>query len=392
MNLLLEVTDVAPGAAGDGVSDDASALQAMLKTIPAGATVDFGSRTYLIGTPLDGTGLSNVKLTGRATFIARGETDFEFILDISGTSGTTIEGLTFDANKAQRGAAKGRLSCLSANATKSCTLTGCTFKNSLGIRGTSGTSSVAVAASRGCTGLLVHKCRFLDCGVSANERPSDGIFVRGDNCAISECHAENVTDHGFVLEGCNHSRIIDCTGKNCTSIAGITNDGLADVVGNVVSGITGTCNHFGSFGGAIGAYTFGEGRLSRCVIRDISITAAVGAKGHGAGLFVHGKVDELELANISIDAGSSRGTMNHGIIVDGASRVLIHRSRIRADGIGCCIRLMNQSAMIQVDENRLEHGAFGIYADGTSGFCEHRNLYVSCDRTVGLGGRARRLN
>lgn len=116
---------------------------------------------------------------------------------------------------------------------------------------------------------MVHRCQILDCGATADFRPSDGIFVRGDDCLISECFAENVTDHGFVLEGCNRSRILDCSGRNCTSIAGMSNDGVADVGDNEIAGITGTCSHLGSFGGMIGAYAFGQGRLLRSVIHNV---------------------------------------------------------------------------------------------------------------------------
>ena len=390
MSPLFQIAQIAPGVAGDGRTDDTAALQAMLRMVPAGATVDFEDGTYLVGSTLDGTALSNVKLIGSAIFVARNGTGFQFILDISGTSGVAIEGLTFDANKAGRASTPGKLSCLNANGTRSCQLTRCTFKNSLGITGRSGTSSIAVSASGQSRGLRVDRCNFLDCGAGANSRPSDGIFVRGEDCVVANCYAENVTDHAFVLEGCSNSRIVNCTGINCSSIAGMSNDTAADVQGNLISGIRGTCNYFGSFGGIVGAYTFGTGKLVGCAIEGIDVSAADGATGGGAGLYLHGKLDGVRVSNVVIDAGSTRGVMTHGVVVDGAIELEIADSYIRSDGVGTCIRLINASSGVRIERNRLENGAFGIYADGTSRFTARNNTFANCHVTIGLGGRASR--
>lgn len=386
------VVPESPGIAGDGRTDDTRALQALLRTIAPGATVDFGDRSYVVSSTLDGTALDSVKLLGQATLRARADTDFQFILDISGAAGIEINGLTFDANKSGRASAAGKLSCLNANATRRCSLIRCTFKNSLGIHGRAGTSSIAVSASGQARDLRVEQCNFLDCGESATVRPSDGIFVRGLNCTVTGCYAENVTDHAFALEGCDNSRIVDCTGLNCTSIAGISNDTSVDVRGNLISGIRGTCSYFGSFGGIVGAYTFGTGRLVDCVIENIDVRAADGARGGGAGMYLHGQLDGVRVSNAVIDAGASTGVMAHGIVIDGAIDLEIVGSSIRSDGVGTCIRLVNASTGVRIQGNRLANGAFGIYADGTSRFVELSNTFANCHRTIGLAGRASRAS
>jgi len=379
-------------AAGDGLTDDARALQALLDNLQAGDTLDFGNRTYLIGSALKANRLLNVHLTGKATLTAEGGSEFEFILDISHTAGVVIDGLIFDANKSKRGAASGLLSCLNVGGTRSCTLSGCIFRNSLGVtRGGKPKSSVAVAASAGCEGLRVSQCTFADCGLGANSRSSDGIFVRGTDCEISNCHADRVTDTAFVLEGCSKSRIVNCTATNCTSIAGISNDTAQDVEGNSISGVSGTSNYLGSFGGIVAVLAFGRGAIRNCVVENVSVRAADDAQGGGPGLFFHGPLDAVRVTNAEVDAGSTRGVMNHGIAIDGVTSLDILDSHVRADGVGACIRLINDSRGVRIERNRLENGAFGIFADGSSRFSEHANTYANCHDTVGVGGSARRI-
>lgn len=379
------------GAKGDGRTIDTAAINralAQLARMPGGELRFEAGATYLIDAPLDGTRLGSARLRGDATLKARDGSDFPFLLSVAGTAGVTIDGLTFDANKAGRRAARGRLSGLDANGTDRCRIVRCTFTNTLGSASPSPGSAVAVSASAGCTALLVEDCRFADCGESANVRPSDGVFVRGNLCIIRRCHAEWVTDHGFVLEGCNNSRILGCTGTNCTSIAGMSNDMAENVGGNVIAGIRGTSNYLGSFGGIVDVSTFGAGALQRCTVRDIAVTAADGARGGGAGLFVYGRVEDLVVENATIDAGRTSGVMNHAVVIDGARGVTIRNSRLRADGIGSCIRLLHATTGVRIDRSRLENGGSGIAADGAAAFVVGTNSFVDCKSRITLAGRA----
>ncbi len=376
------------GAKGDGRTSDAAAInRALAQLARGGGELRFSSATYLIDVPLDGTLLRNATLRGNSTIKAMDGTRFEYLLNIAGTHNVTIDGLTFDASKRSRSAAT-RLSCVNANGTVGCTMVHCTFRNALGRIGKTGTSSVAVAASNGCSRLLVDDCTVADCGISATVRPSDGIFVRGDDCVIRRSHGENITDHAFVLEGCNRSRIEDCTGNNCTSIAAISNDMDEDIQGNVISGITGNTIYLGSFGGVVGAYALGRGRIRNSIIRDIDVTVARTAGGHGAGLYFHGAMEGIVIENASIDAGESRGVMTHAAVFDRASGVEIRNSRLRADAAGTCIRLVNGASGVRIVNNRLMNGLYGIYADGISAFAEGGNGFAGCRTPIELAGRA----
>jgi len=380
------------GSSSDGkAGDHTSGLQALLDGASPGEVLDLGNKTYIVGAPLNGRALSNATLVGQATLKADDGTDFQFILDISGTKGVKIKGLIFDANKMGRGRATGKLSCLKVNATYGCKLTGCTFKNTLGIVGAKSKSSVAVSASGGCQDLVVYGCTILDCGIDANTKPSDGIFVRGNRCVVSNCHARNVTDTAFVLEGCNHSQIVNCSGTDCTSVAGMSNDTGQDVEGNAISGITASSNHFGSFGGVVAAMVFGAAKLRLCAFRDITITSAEHAKGGGPAMYLFGPVEGVTISNVTIDGTASGGAMTHGIAIDDAHDVDIKASWIQVGGQGACVRIGHAAAGIRIESNRLENGVAGIYADGTSRFSETANDFVNCKARVEVAGLAKQI-
>lgn len=378
------------GVAADGRTDDTAALQSAINATAVRGDLDLGRGTILISAPIDATALAYTKLFGSATIKAADDTDFMYLLDISGTTGVTIEGLVFDANKNGRGAAAvGRLGCLLANKTILNVLDGLTFKNALGAAGP--VSSVAVSASDGVLGLHARGLRFLDLGIDANTKPSDGLFVRGDHCSIHDTYGEGVTDHIVVLEGCNYSTVKNTMGMNSTSFVAVSNDTNTDVVGNVIDGVTGTCNYFGSFGAVVGVYTFGSGRIIECRVANVAVSGTAGAGGGGPALFFSGKV-EGEVTHLVVHPGASAGVMHHVILIDidGHRGVLrIADSDLTADPAGTCIRLLGRSRNVEIVGNRLRGGSHGVFGDGTSSFREANNAFSGQTVSkVGGGGSA----
>ena len=77
--------------------------------------------------------------------------------------------------------------------------------------------------------------------------------------------------------------IANVTAKNCTSIAWISNDTSSDNYGNMILGVSGTCNHVGSFGGMVGLFTASTGKIVKPIIDNINVRvldAAAGGGGH----------------------------------------------------------------------------------------------------------------
>lgn len=96
----LDVTDY--GATGDGVTDDAPAFQAALDEARPGWTVVAPPATYLIGSTLE-VG-SAVTLEGRgATLHMPDQSVTSGLLDVDGTSGVAIVGLTLRADAPESG-------------------------------------------------------------------------------------------------------------------------------------------------------------------------------------------------------------------------------------------------------------------------------------------------
>jgi len=376
------------GATGDGTTDDTLSIQNAIDQLVAegGGELWFPPGSYIVGDTLDGTALSNATLIGRGTLLAKSGSDYVHILDCSGAANVQIEGLTFDANKDARGSATNRLSCLLLATSTDCRVFHCTFQNTLGTVGP--VSSVALSATNGCVGLLVDGCTFLNLGTDANTKPSDGVFLRGNYCTISNCYAEHVTDTAFVMEGCNYSRVIGCTANSCTSIAGISNDTVDDLYGNQILGISGTSNYAGSGGGIVAVFTSGTGKIRDCTIGDVAIRLETGATGGGPAFYFAGNVDGLNVRNVIADCGPTSGIMNHGIVASGVLSVDIIDSYVKMDTIGTCVRVLGQATGVRVRANRLENGSAGIAIDsasGTSSVTENDNTFPGCATRVLLG-------
>ena len=367
-----------------GTADDTVVFQAAITACPANSILDIGDGIITVGSQITATALSNVKIVGRGTIKGKASTDFQYLMDFTGVTDVVIDGPTFDANKAGRGTAIGSLSCIKINTTTRFKLLNCTFKNGLG----TAFSSVAVSASGGCYGLLVDGCTFKDCGTSANVKPCDGIFVRGDYCMVVNCEAENITDSAYVMEGCNYSIIANVTGKNCTSIAWISNDTSADVYGNQIIGVSGTCNYVGSLGGIVGLFTAGVGKIVKPIIANINVRVSdtAGASSGGPMIFLFGNIKDARLDNIHTDPGTTSGKVTHAIIIDGADGVQITNSTFKGDGIGTCARLINTNIKVHFDGCTFASGGVAIAATEASSFTEFQSKFISCVTEVTLAG------
>lgn len=389
-NAVFNVKDF--GAVGDGATDDTAAVQAALDAVPARGRVVFPDGTYIISglltVPTD-----YVTLTGHAKIKAQDGAQFVTMLTASGRTGVVIEDLEFDANKAGRAAGQtGALSCLNVGATTDCVVRNVTVRNSLGF---GGASTVAISASGGAARLRLSGVRCLDCGDSATNLPSDGIFVRGDHCIIENCYARNVTDTAFVLEGCNHSRITNVTADSCTAIAAISNDTAADCVGNAIDGVTGTSDYVGSTGGIVGVACFSTGNLRQITVANVQVRLTTGATNLGPAVQIRtsstGRVIGCLVSNPSIDAGTVTGVIAQGIQVSDSTDVVIENPFIKLDtgagaqGIrfdGACengvvnggyitgadtgIYAKNTSAVSVLGTVCKAQAAYGIYADDTA--------------------------
>ena len=320
------------GAQGDGVTDDTAAIQAAFNAVPQYGNVYFPDGIYITSATLT-VPTDNLTIYGSATIKAKNGTNFAAMLSAANRTDVILDGLTFDANKAGRAATQtGAFSGLNFNFSVDCSVINCTVQNTLGF---GGASTVAIAASGGATRFTCSNVKFLNCGQSATTLPSDGIFIRGNFCLIENCYASGVTDTAFVLEGCNYSRISNCTIENTTAFAAISNDTSDDIVGNSIDGISGTCNYVGSTGGIIAVSAFGAGNIRQSSVSNVTIRLAPTATNLGPGVQVRktssGEVLGLALNNISIWSGGTVGVLAQGFLISNSIDVQINNPFIKMD-------------------------------------------------------------
>jgi hypothetical protein len=327
------------GAVGDGdtlQTDDTSAIQAALNATPKYGTLYFPPGTYMISGQLSIPN-DNVTLIGSARIKAADNTNFTTMLTAANRSNVVINGLTFDANKAGRSSGQNvAFSGLNFNFSVDCSIINCTIKNTLGY---GGASTVGVAVSGSAQRFTARGCRFIDCGDTATNLPSDGIFIRGDYCVVENCYAKNVTDTAFVLEGCNYSRVSSCVVDSSTGFAAITNDTSSDCAGNMIDGLTGSCDYVGSTGGIIAVGCFGAGNVRESTVSNVSIRGLSGAGGLGPAIQIRttstGRVIGLTANNVSIDYGAATGAFAQGFLVSDSDDIQINNAYIKLQtGVG----------------------------------------------------------
>lgn len=365
------------GAVGDGVTDDTTAIQAAITACPQFGIVLIPPGTYIISSLI--TILTdNISIIGRGKLKAKADTPFSLMMSASGRTGVWVDGIEFDVNGANRTNNQATTHQAIAFPTSvDCALIRCKIRNSYGYNGTSATAGSASIATR----FIAYDNEFIDCGGNETITPSDGLFVRGDGCIISLCRAYRCKDTAFVLEGCNHSIINDCTGIQCTSIAGISNDSNIDCYGNIIDGITGSTLYIGSTGGVITLVTSGTGNLRNTIVSDVNVTVDPAATNLGplvqARKTSTGRIIELQLNNIGLNSGTTAAKVSQGILISDSDDVVINNPNIFLDtGSGAtCIRYDGACVRGTINGGLLRGGDNGISIKNTSAVTvQHVNI------------------
>jgi len=385
MRQIVSVKDF--GAAGDGVTDDTTAIQDALDAAPQYSTVFFPPGNYIISDELV-IPTSNLLITGRARITAKANAQFEFMLKATSLSGITVENLRFDANKNNRsaGATTRFMGVLYAGCTE-CQFINLRVENCRGYNGVSGVGIAAAGQSIRCR---IEGCVIINCGDAGNTpaTDADAIFTSGEQNVISNCIAAVCTDTGFVIESSNQSVITGCTARFCGAGAAITSANASDKSGNVIDGLT-----IWNWKGSVGAIQIGvpgvyAGNLINSLVSNVVIIAETPTYGtpgpaiYFSGVTGNGVVQGATLSNIRI-----RGAATQGILLNEGTGVHIHNCYITTT-TDACIQFNTGTDHMVTSSYLSGPGSFGIAAGGTSEVFTSGNVFNGVGYAIGVGATA----
>lgn len=343
------------GVVGNGVADDTLAIQATLNAAPANSTVYFTGVSIISDTitpPRD-----NVRIVGRARWVAAAATNFEYMFFGTGRTGVVVEHIEFDANKSNRSSGQTvRFMCAGFQ-----TSTDCGFENvtARGARGYGGISAVGLVLS-GCTRGYVENCKLIDCGDSSYD--ADGVFTSGTQNTISNSRAHNCTDTAFVIENSDFSIISGCSSYNCAAGAAVTVAGSDNRTGNAIAGLTVRNWDAPSTGGIQIGNLSGAGNLYDTSISGVVMYANTGAGyGSGAAIWVR-KVGTGEAQGVEINGVEINGA-TYGVRVDDGDNVTV-RGTIK--GVSSAAVYFAGGIDHAVKSSHLQGGDYGVLTANAS--------------------------
>lgn len=357
------------GAKGDGVTDDASAIQAVLNACPQRGTVIFPAGNYVIGAQLN-LNTDYLTLIGPGKLTAKSATNFEHMLLGVNRTGCLVRDLEFDANKAGR--ATGQTIRFCGATFSSCT--DCTFINVTvyNTRGFSSIPGVGITLGGASVRCKIDSCKVIDCG-DASPNASDGIYTSGTQNLITDSIAVNCTDTAFVIEKSDFCGIASCTSLNCSAGAAITGSDNQDRRGNYIDGITIRNWRATNTGGIqIGVPNAGTGNLLDTMISCADISAdTAGGFGVGAAINIR-QLGAGRAIGVTINGVRINGATTQGILVDGDD-VTITGCNIKGTTSGC---IQFQSGTVDgfAGNNYLRGGQFGVVTNGTASAIAQGNV------------------
>lgn len=296
------------GAVGDGVTDDAAAIQLAINATPTYGVLFFPAGTYLIGAQLASVN-DYVRFCGPAKLLAKANTPFLVLWLSTARTGLVFEDLIFHANGGNR--TTGQTTVHGGTQFTACTdchWVRCVAKETRGYL----TSSAVGFAMSATTRCRADHCVAIDCGESNTVRTSDGFYMKGTQNVAAACIAVTCTDTGWVMEDCDESVVDDCTADRCAAGGAITVSGAADHYGNTMFL---TCRNWQAANtGGVQIGSLGTGSLydTTAIITSSADTASY---GDGPAVYVRktssGAVNGLDLT-VNI-----KNSKNQAVLVDG---------------------------------------------------------------------------
>lgn len=355
-------------SSGGSGFDDWPWLQRWLDAIPEGGRGTLPRRTYTIARPLI-LRTNNVTIDGNgATIRADGGSSFEHMLIGRERNKLVLLNLELDANRfARESIARMRLMAIELIDSRECRLESITARNTLGWNNRPAVGIAIGGASQRCH---LIRCRAFSCGTA--ERPSDGIFVSGDDCRVVDPWCEDCTDTGVVIESSNRSGIVGGTAKHCGAGAAITNATHQQKRGNFIDRMT-IVDWSSPVTGGVQIGCPLENAQGDLLDTVVEVAMSVPTRGRGVGPAINvrnvgaGRAERVALR------GSILGATNQGVLVDGDNVSVAMRIAGTGDS---AVQFQPGTTGGSVQDSMIKGGSFGVVAMGTAAVTSRRNHFV----------------
>jgi len=299
----------AAGAMGDGVTNDADALDRFHNSSLnlAGIGKFLVSRGMTFPSPA---GRVINGITGQFTIISQANTSHETTFRSANPVGLKITGLDVDSNSFNRtGVLTTRTIAIEISSGTDCELIECTGRNVIGSPvAPSQIPGVCIATSGSGVRVNTTRCKAINGGTAA--RPADGFFCSSAYSTNTDAYAENCFDTGGVIESCSFSGFTRLVTKNCSAAGAISNAVGFDTFGCWMD-VTGENWRSGVTGG-VQILCAAAGSLIDCWAR-VSLTAV--SYGVGPGINFRetgaGRINGFDLQP-TIRGGSEQGVVGTG--------------------------------------------------------------------------------
>lgn len=343
------------GGVSDNATDDSVAWARLLAI--GGIDIVFSGPSIVSGqvTPT----ADNISIRGlnkSAVIRAKPGSNFEYLFRAVGRSGIKVQGVTFDANQANRvGALTSRAVAFDYNDCTDCSVDDCVF---IGAIGDGTIPGVCCALSGTGSRNKVTRSMAKDGGVVG--KAADGFYCSASDSLIEGSTAVNCLDTAFVLESCNGSGIAACRAVGCSVGAAVTNAIGTDTYGNYINGLSIT-DWDSSVTGGIQIAALAAGNLLGTLVEGVVM--------QGINSFV-GPAVEVRKASTGVVNGldldvTVRNASAQGILIDSALDVSV-KAKISGTTDAAIQVQGNSEVFIQPGTNIKFAGTFAVIALGTS--------------------------
>lgn len=255
-------------------------------------------------------GGNNVTIKGYGrdvtTLQAGAGTTFPYLLYALNRTGLGLVDLTIDANGTNRTGATNTLECFRYENCNGGRFQDLTLKGALGLA--AGPTSSDLAAVLGHRN-MVQNVACEDAGTSL--RPSDGIYVQGNDNIVVGVRGRNVTDTVVAAVNCDRVTIDDVVGDTVGCVVAWGSTTSSDLYGATISNVSARDGSATTVG-VLQILNTATGHLYGGVINGVTLKNASGGAAVVSTKTSTGELRDSIIANVAVDGAAAQGVLMNG--------------------------------------------------------------------------------